>query len=89
MLRAPGEADPIRPIFIDMARGPHNAERQALIEGDLKVTASEGRVLGLFDLAADPGEKQDLSSNKELAAKARSSLSAFRSALGRVPMPER
>jgi choline-sulfatase len=89
LLRAPGESDPARPVFIDMARGPHNAERQALIEGDLKVTASEGRVLGLFDLAADPGEKQDLSSNKELAAKARGSLATFRSQLRRVPMPER
>ncbi len=89
VLRAPGEADPARPVFIDMARGPHNAERQALIEGDLKVTASEGRVLGLFDLAADPGEKQDLASDKQLVAKARSELATFRSRLRRVPMPER
>ncbi|HKY37608.1 MAG TPA: sulfatase [Polyangiaceae bacterium] len=89
VLRLPGEADPMRPVFIDMARGPYNAERQALIEGDLKVTASEGRVLGLFDLAADPGEKRDLALDKQLAAKARSSLATFKSRLRRVPMPER
>jgi hypothetical protein len=74
---------------MDMARGPHNAERQALIEDDLKLTSSEGRVLGLFDLAADPGEKRNLSNDRELTAKMKGRLSAFKSRLRRVPMPER
>jgi arylsulfatase A-like enzyme len=89
VLRAPDLADPARPIFIDMARGPHNAERLALIDRDLKLTTSEGRVLGLFDLAADPGEKKDLSSDKALTARMRSSLETFKTRLRRVPMPER
>jgi arylsulfatase A-like enzyme len=48
-----------RPILIDMAKGPFNAERQAYIDGDFKLIASQGRPLGLFDVAADPGEKRD------------------------------
>jgi choline-sulfatase len=82
-----GGADPERMVFIDMARGPHNAERQALIAGDLKLTASEGRVLGLYDLARDPGEKQDLSGDKQLVQPMRQKLSEVRSSLRRVPMP--
>ena len=85
--RAPGSPDPAKPVFIDMARGPYNAERQALIEDDLKLTVSEGRVLGLYDLAKDPAEKQDLSSDKTAVAAARDKLSAFKSRLRPVPMP--
>jgi arylsulfatase A-like enzyme len=87
LLRAPGAPDPERPVFIDMARGPHNAERQALIEGDMKLTVSEGRVLGLYDLAADPGEKSDLSRDRARVSAMREKLSAFRSRLRRVPLP--
>jgi choline-sulfatase len=57
-------ADPERPVLVDMARGPYNAERRALIVDDQKLTLSEGRVLGLYDLAEDPGEKRDLSADK-------------------------
>jgi arylsulfatase A-like enzyme len=49
-----------RPVFIDMAAGPNNAERQALIEGDKKLVASGGRPLSLYDLKVDPGETKDL-----------------------------
>ena len=87
LLRAPGATDPERPVFIDMARGPHNAERQALIEGDMKLTVSEGRVLGLYDLAADPGEKSDLSRDRARVSAMREKLSAFKSRLRRVPLP--
>jgi arylsulfatase A-like enzyme len=87
LVRPAGEPDPERPIFIDMARGPYNAERQALITGDLKLTVSEGRVLGLYDLASDPAEKNDLSRDKARVAPARRQLSAFKSQLRRVPMP--
>jgi choline-sulfatase len=79
-------ADPERPVLIDMARGPHNAERQALIDGDLKVTASEGRVLGVYDLAKDPAEKQDLSRDKQIAQPLRQKLGEVRASLRRVPM---
>ncbi len=43
-----------RAVFIDMAAGPNNADRQALIEDDKKLVASGGRPLSLYDLAADP-----------------------------------
>lgn len=87
LLRGPGAADPERPVFIDMARGPYNAERQALIEHDLKVTVSEGRVLGLYDLAADPGEKHDLVADKARLSAMRSALAEIKSQRRPVPMP--
>jgi arylsulfatase A-like enzyme len=87
LLRAPGAPDPQRPVFMDMARGPYNAERQALIEGDMKLTVSEGRVLGLYDLAADPAEKTDLSKDRTRVAAMREKLSAFKTRLRRVPLP--
>jgi arylsulfatase A-like enzyme len=80
-------ADPERPIFIDMARGPYNAERQALIEHDRKLTVSEGRVLGLYDLAADPGEKRDLSADKASVLPMRDALAELKSQRRPVPMP--
>jgi choline-sulfatase len=89
LLRRPGEPDPARPVFIDMARGPYNAERRALIVGDDKLTISEGRVLGLYDLAADPGEKHDLSSDKARVARARERLTEITGRLRPVPMPAR
>jgi arylsulfatase A-like enzyme len=88
LLRARGEPDPARPVFIDMARGPYNAERQALIDGDQKLTVSEGRVLGLYDLAADPLEKSDLSRDRERVAAMREKLATFKSRLRRVPLPQ-
>jgi arylsulfatase A-like enzyme len=88
LLRAPGVADPERPIFIDMARGPYTAERQALIEHDQKLTVSEGRVLGLYDLAADPGEKHDLSSDKARVQPMRDTLAAVKSQRRPLPMPQ-
>jgi arylsulfatase A-like enzyme len=89
LFRAAGEVDPARPIFVDMARGPYNAERQALIVDDLKLTASEGRVLGLYDLAQDPQEGADLSRDEARVAPMRRELSAFKARLRRVPMPSR
>jgi choline-sulfatase len=87
LLRAAGEAAPERPVFVDMARGPYNAERRALIDGDQKLTVSEGRVLGLYDLAQDPGEKTDLSRDKPRVAAMRDKLATFTSRLRPVPMP--
>lgn len=60
VLGPPGHRAEPRPIFIDMSAGPHNSERQALIENDLKLIAQSGRPLGLYDLARDPGETRDL-----------------------------
>lgn len=87
LLRDPLAPDPERSVFIDMARGPHNAERQAFIEGDLKLTVSDGRTLGLYDLKQDPDEKRDLSSQKALLQPMRDALAAFKSRLRPLPMP--
>ncbi|RYZ08945.1 MAG: sulfatase [Myxococcales bacterium] len=87
LLRPAAEPDPERPILMDMARGPHNAERRALIEGDQKLTVSEGRVLGLYDLAQDPAEKTDLSRDKARVALMREKLGAVTRRLRPVPMP--
>jgi choline-sulfatase len=87
LLRPAEESAPERPIFMDMARGPHNAERRALIEDDQKLTVSEGRVLGLYDLSQDPGEKTDLSRDKARVAAMREKLSAVTRRLRPVPMP--
>ena len=86
--RAPGTPDPERPVFIDMARGPYNAERQALIDHDQKLTVSEGRVLGLYDLAADGAEKHDLSGDKARLGPMRDALAKLKSQRRPVPMPQ-
>lgn len=49
-----------RPILVDMSEGPYNDERQAFYEGSLKLVASNGRPLALYDLDRDPGETHDL-----------------------------
>ncbi len=87
LVRSAGAVDAERPVFIDMARGPYNAERQALIERDLKLTVSDGRVLGLYDLAADPAEKHDLAADKARLQAMRAALAGLKSQLRPVPMP--
>ncbi|HET9931523.1 MAG TPA: sulfatase-like hydrolase/transferase, partial [Polyangiaceae bacterium] len=73
-----------RPVFVDMAEGPHNAERRAYIDGDMKLVVSGGRALGLYDLAKDPAEKQDLSSDKALVSAALEQYRAFRRTLHEI-----
>jgi choline-sulfatase len=87
--RAAGAADPERTVFIDMARGPYNAERRALIAHDSKLTVSEGRVLGLYDLAEDAAEKRDLSADKPRVSVMRAELTSFTSRLHPVAQPQR
>jgi len=78
---SPGAALAKRPVFIDMVEGPHNAERRALIDGDLKIVTSGGRLLGLYDLAADPGEKSDLADDRQRASAALERFREFRGSL--------
>jgi arylsulfatase A-like enzyme len=72
---AAGTEPPARPVFIDMAAGPNNADRQALIDGSKKLVASGGRPLSLYDLDADPGEAKDLLDD---AAQAQPMIAKFR-----------
>jgi len=70
-----------RPVLIDMPRGPNNQERRAFISGSHKLITSAGRVIGLYDLAADPSEKTDLSADEALAARLMAELKTY---LGRL-----
>ena len=73
-----------RPVFVDMAAGPNNADRQALIEDDKKLVASGGRALSLYDLSADPGESHDLLDDPSQAEAMIAKFRAFRRGLREV-----
>jgi choline-sulfatase len=73
-----------RDVFIDMPAGPNNDERRAFIHGDLKLTISNGVRYQLFDLAADPGEKDDLSDDKPRLKEARGVYDALRARLREI-----
>lgn len=85
VLRAKDSPGEIRPVLVDMPEGPHNKERRAFYSGDHKLIVSAGRVLGLYDLEADPGEKTDLSEDAALTAKIRAEYDAFIAELRVVP----
>ncbi len=70
-----------RPLLIDMAEGPFNAERQAYIDGPLKVIASNGRALGVYDLDQDPAEANDLLEHGPEASLAVERFKAYRRSL--------
>ena len=84
VLMPPGHQPAKRIVFVDMSAGPNNAERQAFLENDLKLITSNGRPLGLYDLAKDPGEKQDLSDDKALIDQVTERFKAFRRELRTV-----
>lgn len=86
VMQPPGHQPTSRIVFIDMPAGPHNAERQALIEDDLKLITSGGRALGLYDLSKDPAEKKDLLDDAELKDKVMGRFKAFRRKLRIVPV---
>lgn len=77
VLAARGSAPEERPVLVDMPEGPNNRERRAFYEGDLKLITSAGRVLGLYNLAQDPGETKDLSDDPALVEKIRGSMDEF------------
>lgn len=86
-----GKEPEVRPIFVDMPAGPNNDERRAFYHGDRKLYISSGASFQLFDLAADPGEKADLSGDKEALAEMKGRYEAFKGALREVrvkPIPK-
>jgi choline-sulfatase len=84
-LLTPSGSEPAdRPIFIDMAAGPNNADRQALISDGKKIVASGGRPLSLYDLDADSGETRDLLDDASVAQPMVAKLKAFRRSLHEV-----
>ncbi len=84
VLMPPGHQPEQRIVFVDMSAGPNNAERQAFIEDDVKLIASSGRTLGIYDLDKDPAEKDDLSKDKELSERVSERFKAFRRQLRTV-----
>ncbi len=80
----PSSATP-RPVLVDMSAGPYNDERQAFIDGDLKLIATNGRPLGLYDLGHDPGETHDLLGDGATAQGILAHFKAFRHTLRTVP----
>jgi len=84
LLLPSGTEPPARPVFIDMAAGPNNQDRQALIDGDEKLVASGGRPLSLYDLKADPGETKDLLDDATKAEPMIAKFKAFRRTLHEV-----
>ena len=77
-----------RPVLVDMSAGPNNAERQAYISGNLKLITSNGRPLGLYDLAADPAEKHDLMDVTDLKDSALAEYKSYRRRLRVVRVSE-
>jgi arylsulfatase A-like enzyme len=84
LLTPAGTEPKARPVFVDMAAGPNNADRQALIQDDKKLVASGGRPLSLYDLAADPGESKDLLDDASQAEPMIAKFKAFRRTLHEV-----
>ncbi len=76
-----GEAPKPRDIFIDMPAGPYNGDRQAYISDDLKLTTSNSRPMGLYNLATDPGETKNLTKEAAMAEEALERMKEFRSKL--------
>ncbi len=76
-----GAAAAARPIFVDMPAGPYNGDRQAYIDDDLKLVVSNSRPMGLYSLATDPGETQNLSNKPEQVDAMLERLKAFRNQL--------
>jgi choline-sulfatase len=70
-----------RAIFIDMSAGPYNEDRQALIVDDYKIIVATGRLIGIYDLRADPGETNDLRKDAELRARLTGLMNAQRRSL--------
>ncbi len=76
-----------RDVYVDMPQGPFNDPKRAVIWGPtpgMKLIHSGGYRYQLFDLAADPDEKKDLSSDKEKLQSAIAKMSSIRGRLKEI-----
>jgi arylsulfatase A-like enzyme len=76
-----------RDVYVDMPAGPYNGAKRAIIYGPtpgIKLLHQGGNTYNLFDLAEDPGEKKDLSSDKAKLAEARNRMAQFRAGLKEI-----
>ena len=88
LVGVPNESGEQRPVFVDMSAGPNNAERQAFIQGDFKLILSNGRPLGLYNLAVDADEKHDLLDDEALRTRLVSEFKTYRRGLRVVKVAE-
>jgi arylsulfatase A-like enzyme len=80
-----------RDVLVDMPKGPFNELRRAVITGKspgTKLLHFGGVYYNLFDLAEDPAEKNDLSSDKEKLSAAIARLQAMRGRLKEFEVKE-
>jgi choline-sulfatase len=83
----PGSPHEERDVYLDMPEGPYNEVRRALITGPtpgLKLLHLGGKRYQLFDLASDPGENVDLSTDPARLEPIRQRMEAFRARLNEV-----
>jgi choline-sulfatase len=84
LTQPPGYQPKERIVLSHMAAGPNNADRAAFIENDLKLITSDGRPLGLYDLASDADEKHDLLDDADKKEKVMARFRAFMKELREV-----
>lgn len=81
----PPDQEPVeRIVLVDMPEAPNNKERLAFYSGKYKLIVSHGRVLGVYDLEADPGERRNLKDDKELTERLFEAHQAFQRTLRKV-----
>lgn len=76
-----------RDVYLDMPIGPHTGLRRGLISGPspgFKLIQVAGRDHQLFDLASDPGELHDLSSQRDKLAEMKAKMAALRGRLKEI-----
>jgi arylsulfatase A-like enzyme len=79
-----------RDVLVDMPVGPNNGMRRALISGDtpgMKLLHFGGQQFELFDLAADPQEKHDLSGDRTKLMPMIERYNAHRAQLREIAVP--
>lgn len=81
VLAPPGTEPAERLVLVDMPEAPNNKERLAFYDGPYKLIVSQGRVLGVYDLDADPGERKNLKDDKELTGRLLDRHQAFQDTL--------
>jgi arylsulfatase A-like enzyme len=82
-----GDEHEERDVYVDMPAGPFNGVKRAVVTGPtpgMKLIHAGGYNYQLFDLAADPDEKKDLSSDKEKRDAAIARMNAIRARLKEI-----
>jgi arylsulfatase A-like enzyme len=82
-----GEAPEERDVYLDMPDGPYTRMRRGIIHGPtpgMKLIHLGGRQYQLYDLAADPGEREDLAGDRIKLAPMVEALQAKRATLKEI-----